>query len=69
MYSVLAGFSPAVLRAGISSIILAFFRIFKLKTNLRYYLSLSIVILFLIFPYMVTDVRNIFVSRWCYPDL
>ena len=56
MYIILAGFSPAVLRAGISSIILAFFRIFKLKTNLRYYLSLSIVILFLIFPYMVTDI-------------
>ena len=69
MYIVLAGFSPAVLRAGISSIILAFFRIFKLKTNLRDYLSLSIVILFLIFPYMVTDVRNIFISRWCYSDL
>lgn len=65
MYIVLAGFSPAVLRAGISSIILSFFRIIRIRTNLKYYLSLSIIILFLIFPYMVTDVRNLSISRRC----
>lgn len=69
MYIVLAGFSPAVLRAGISSIILSFFRIIRIRTNLKYYLSLSIIILFLIFPYMVTDVRNLSISRRCYSAL
>ena len=69
MYIVLAGFSPAVLRAGISSIILSFFRIIRIRTNLKYYLSLSIIILFLIFPYMVTDVRNLSLSRRCYSAL
>ena len=69
MYIVLAGFSPAVLRAGISSIILSFFRIIRIRTNLKYYLSLSIIILFLIFPYMVTDVRNLSISRRCYSGL
>ena len=69
MYIVLAGFSPAVLRAGISSIILSFFRIIRIRTNLKYYLSLSIIILFLIFPYMVTDVRNLSFSRRCYSGL
>ena len=69
MYIVLAGFSPAVLRAGISSIILSFFRIIRIRTNLKYYLSLSIIILFLIFPYMVTDVRNLSLSRRCYSGL
>ena len=69
MYIVLAGFSPAVLRAGISSIILSFFRIIRIRTNLKYYLSLSIIILFLIFPYMVTDVRNLSISRRGYSAL
>ena len=69
MYIVLAGFSPAVLRAGISSIILSFFKIVRVRTNLKYYLSLSIIILFLIFPYMVTDVRNLSLSRRCYSAL
>lgn len=69
MYIVLAGFSPAVLRAGISSIILSFFRIIRIRTNLKYYLSLSIIILFLIFQYMVTDVRNLSLSRRCYSAL
>ena len=69
MYIVLAGFSPAVLRAGISSIILSFFRIIRIRTNLKYYLSLSIIILFLIFPYMVTDVRNLSISRRGYSTL
>ena len=69
MYIVLAGFSPAVLRAGISSIILSFFRIIRIRTNLKYYLSLSIIILFIIFPYMVTDVRNLSISRRRYSDL
>lgn len=69
MYIVLAGFSPAVLRAGISSIILSFFRIIRIRTNLKYYLSLSIIILFLIFPYMVTDVRDLSLSRRCYSAL
>lgn len=69
MYIVLAGFSPAVLRAGISSIILSFFRIIRIRTNLKYYLSLSIIMLFLIFPYMVTDVRNLSLSRRCYSGL
>ena len=69
MYIVLAGFSPAVLRAGILSIILSFFRIIRIRTNLKYYLSLSIIILFLIFPYMVTDVRNLSISRRCYSAL
>ena len=69
MYIVLAGFSPAVLRAGISSIILSFFRIIRIRTNLKYYLSLSIIILFLIFLYMVTDVRNLSISRRCYSGL
>ena len=69
MYIVLAGLSPAVLRAGISSIILSFFRIIRIRTNLKYYLSLSIIILFLIFPYMVTDVRNLSLSRRCYSAL
>ena len=69
MYIVLAGFSPAVLRAGLSSIILSFFRIIRIRTNLKYYLSLSIIILFLIFPYMVTDVRDLSISRRCYSGL
>lgn len=69
MYIVLAGFSPAVLRAGISSIILSFFKIIRIRTNLKYYLSLSIIILFLIFPYMVTDVRNLSFGRRCYSAL
>ena len=56
MYIILAGFSPAVLRAGISAVILAIFRIFNIRTNIRYYLTLSIALLFIIFPYMVTDI-------------
>ena len=56
MYIILAGFSPAVLRAGISSVILAIFRIFNIRTNIRYYLTLSVALLFIIFPYMVTDI-------------
>ena len=56
MYIILAGFSPAVLRAGISAVILAIFRIFNIRTNIRYYLTLSVALLFIIFPYMVTDI-------------
>ena len=66
MYIILAGFSPAVLRAGISAIIIAFLRINRIKTNTSYYFSLSILTLFLIFPYMVTDVRNILIIRRSY---
>ena len=56
MYIILAGFSPAVLRAGISAVILAIFRIFNIRTNIRYYLTLSVALLFIIFPYMVIDI-------------
>ena len=66
MYIILAGFSPAVLRAGISAIIIAFLRINRIKTSTSYYFSLSILTLFLIFPYMVTDVRNIPIIRRSY---